>query len=155
MNTKNTLNNELEKLICEFIELIKKYENFTGNKYENLVSNEYKGKKVVEILKNFTTDLSEQKIEIDTAMKETILEMLATLAQKLLEEVEKYVEKYTVSDDIKESFKNLSFYAEIAEYHTRISTKLINISMAKLELKKKDFYKTKKHFNGKVRIKKK
>lgn len=45
MNTKNTLNNELEKLICEFIELIKKYENFTGNKYENLVSNEYKGKK--------------------------------------------------------------------------------------------------------------
>lgn len=23
MNTKNTLNNELEKLICEFIELIK------------------------------------------------------------------------------------------------------------------------------------
>ena len=46
MNTKNTLNNELEKLICEFIELIKKYENFTGNKYENLVSNEYKGKKV-------------------------------------------------------------------------------------------------------------
>ena len=57
MNTKNTLNNELEKLICEFIELIKKYENFTGNKYENLVSNEYKGEKVVEILKNFTTDL--------------------------------------------------------------------------------------------------
>lgn len=154
MNIKNTLNNELEKLICEFIELIKKYENFTGNKYENLVSNEYKGKKVVEILKNFTTDLSEQKIEIDTAMKETILEMLATLAQKLLEEVEKYVEKYIVSDDIKESFKNLSFYTEIAEYHTRISTKLINISMAKLELKK-DFYKTKKHFNGKVRIKKK
>ena len=151
MNTKNTLNNELEKLICEFIELIKKYENFTGNKYENLVSNEYKGKKVVEILKNFTTDLSEQKIEIDTAMKETILEMLATLAQKLLEEVEKYID----SDDIKESFKNLSFYTEIAEYHTRISTELINISMAKLELKKKDFYKTKKHFNGKVRIKKK
>ena len=150
MNTKNTLNNELEKLICEFIELIKKYENFTGNKYENLVSNEYKGKKVVEILKNFTTDLSEQKIEIDTAMKETILEMLATLAQKLLEEVE----KYTVSDDINESFKNLSFYTEIAEYHTRISTELIHISMAKLELKKKDFYKTKKHFNGKVRIKK-
>ena len=150
MNTKNTLNNELEKLICEFIELIKKYENFTGNKYENLVSNEYKGKKVVEILKNFTTDLSEQKIEIDTAMKETILEMLATLAQKLLEEVEKYID----SDDIKESFKNLSFYTEIAEYHTRISTELINISMAKLELKKKDFYKTKKHFNGKVRIKK-
>ena len=150
MNTKNTLNNELEKLICEFIELIKKYENFTGNKYENLVSNEYKGEKVVEILKNFTTDLSEQKIEIDTAMKETILEMLATLAQKLLEEVEKYID----SDDIKESFKNLSFYTEIAEYHTRISTKLINISMAKLELKKKDFYKTKKHFNGKVRIKK-
>ena len=62
--------------------------------------------------------------------------MLATLAQKLLEEVEKYVEKYIVSDDIKESFKNLSFYTEIAEYHTRISTKLINISMAKLELKK-------------------
>ena len=151
MNTKNTLNNELEKLICEFIELIKKYENFTGNKYENLVSNEYKGEKVVEILKNFTTDLSEQKIEIDTAMKETILEMLATLAQKLLEEVEKYID----SDDIKESFKNLSFYTEIAEYHTRISTELINISMAKLELKKKDFYKTKKHFNGKVRIKKK
>ena len=150
MNTKNTLNNELEKLICEFIELIKKYENFTGNKYENLVSNEYKGEKVVEILKNFTTDLSEQKIEIDTAMKETILEMLATLAQKLLEEVEKYID----SDDIKESFKNLSFYTEIAEYHTRISTELINISMAKLELKKKDFYKTKKHFNGKVRIKK-
>ena len=150
MNTKNTLNNELEKLICEFIELIKKYENFTGNKYENLVSNEYKGKKVVEILKNFTTDLSEQKIEIDTAMKETILEMLATLAQKLLEEVEKYID----SDDIKESFKNLSFYTEIAEYHTRISTELINISMAKLELKKKDFYKTKKHYNGKVRIKK-
>lgn len=140
MNTKNTLNNELEKLICEFIELIKKYENFTGNKYENLVSNEYKGKKVVEILKNFTTDLSEQKIEIDTAMKETILEMLATLAQKLLEEVEKYVEKYIVSDDIKESFKNLSFYTEIAEYHTRISTKLINISMAKLELKKNEKY---------------
>ena len=151
MNTKNTLNNELEKLICEFIELIKKYENFTGNKYENLVSNEYKGEKVVEILKNFTTDLSEQKIEIDTAMKETILEMLATLAQKLLEEVEKYID----SDDIKESFKNLSFYTEIAEYHTRISTELINISMAKLELKKKDLYKTKKHFNGKVRIKKK
>lgn len=151
MNTKNTLNNELEKLICEFIELIKKYENFTGNKYENLVSNEYKGEKVVEILKNFTTDLSEQKIKIDTAMKESILEMLATLAQKLLEEVEKYID----SDDINESFKNLSFYAEIAEYHTRISTKLINISMAKLELKKKDFYKTKKHFNGKVRIKKK
>lgn len=151
MNTKNTLNNELEKLICEFIELIKKYENFTGNKYENLVSNEYKGKKVVEILKNFTTDLSEQKIEIDTAMKETILEMLATLAEKLLEEVEKYID----SDDIKESFKNLSFYTEIAEYHTRISTELINISVAKLELKKKDFYKTKKHFNGKVRIKKK
>ena len=140
MNTKNTLNNELEKLICEFIELIKKYENFTGNKYENLVSNEYKGKKVVEILKNFTTDLSEQKIEIDTAMKETIIEMLATLAQKLLEEVEKYVEKYIVSDDIKESFKNLSFYTEIAEYHTRISTKLINISMAKLELKKNEKY---------------
>ena len=100
-----------------------------------MVSNEYKGKKVVEILKNFTTDLSEQKIEIDTAMKETILEMLATLAQKLLEEVE----KYTVSDDINESFKNLSFYTEIAEYHTRISTELINISMAKLELKKKGF----------------
>ena len=150
MNTKNTLNNELEKLICEFIELIKKYENFTGNKYENLASNEYKGEKVVEVLKNFTTDLSEQKIEIDTAMKETILEMLATLAQKLLEEAE----EYTVSDDINESFKNLSFYTEIAEYHTRISTELINISMAKLELKKKDFYKTKKHFNGKNRIKK-
>lgn len=59
--------------------------------------------------------------------------MLATLAEKLLEEVEKYID----SDDIKESFKNLSFYTEIAEYHTRISTELINISVAKLELKKK------------------
>lgn len=150
MNTKNTLNNELEKLICEFIELIKKYENFTGNKYENLVSNEYKGKKVVEILKNFTTDLSEQKIEIDTAMKETILEMLATLAQKLLEEVEKYI----VSDDVKESFKNLSFYTEIAEYHTRISTKLINISMAKLELKKRISTKLKNISMAKLELKK-
>lgn len=150
MNTKNTLNNELEKLICEFIELIKKYENFTGNKYENLVSNEYKGKKVVEILKNFTTDLSEQKIEIDTAMKETILEMLATFAEKLLEEVEKYID----SDDIKESFKNLSFYTEIAEYHTRISTELINISVAKLELKKRTSTKLKNISMAKLELKK-
>lgn len=118
LESATTLNDDFEKLIRQFIGLIKQYEDFTKTQYQQ---------EVVNSLNELIDLLSNQTIVLDADGEEKLLAMLSNLSGDLLDKT------FNISDDdIKNTFKYTVLIAEIGEFDVVVGVRYNEILFSKL-----------------------
>lgn len=118
LESATTLNDDFEKLIRQFIGLIKQYEDFTKTQYQQ---------EVVNSLNELIDLLSNQTIVLDADGEEKLLDMLSNSSRDLLDKT------FNISDDdIKNTFKYTVLIAEIGEFNVMVGVRYNEILFSKL-----------------------
>ena len=118
LESATTLNDDFEKLIRQFIGLIKQYEDFTKTQYQQ---------EVVNLLNELIDLLSNQTIVLDADGEEKLLDMLSNSSRDLLDKT------FNISDDdIKNTFKYTVLIAEIGEFNVMVGVRYNEILFSKL-----------------------
>ena len=118
LESATTLNDDFEKLIRQFIGLIKQYEDFTKTQYQQEVVNSLN--ELIDLLLN-------QTIVLDADGEEKLLAMLSNLSGDLLDKT------FNISDDdIKNTSKYTVLIAEIGEFDVMVGVRYNEILFSKL-----------------------
>ena len=118
LESATTLNDDFEKLIRQFIGLIKQYEDFTKTQYQQ---------EVVNSLNELIDLLSNQTIVLDADGEEKLLDMLSNSSRDFLDKT------FNISDDdIKNTFKYTVLIAEIGEFNVMVGVRYNEILFSKL-----------------------
>ena len=117
LESATTLNDDFEKLIRQFIGLIKQYEDFTKTQYQQ---------EVVNSLNELIDLLSNQTIVLDADGEEKLLAMLSNSSRDLLDKT------FNISDDdIKNTSKYTVLIAEIGEFDVMVGVRYNEILFSK------------------------